>query len=274
MPIIQRLEVTLRHLEIKKLDTNMRLDRTKRDSATIARSIASLEAQIENPNSELNPARPVPNFDKGLADGFAWVSVDRTLPRVADDLLLRQIDNQPGVRLPPMFTGGKATDFLLPKGDPDKERELREKLSEERMRAAETAQELAVLQARSAQLEIVTAESTRMQNEIRHYLKPIEELYLKANPVVELMRQINESVAAVGLKVEEIAKLAISEAGTKSAFLAGVLDILLGVLIDRRLEDEVRLVLEPTEAGYKAKGLSVELKEKLRQVEQALDSLP
>lgn len=124
------------------------------------------------------------------------------------------------------------------------------------MRAARTAQEIPTLQARSARLEVTTVESTRMQSEIRHYLKPIDEMYLKTNPVVELMRQLKESVAAAGLKAENVARLAVNEAEPKAAFIAGVLDILLGVLIDRRLEDEVRLALEHLNTGYKGKGLN------------------
>lgn len=77
MPITQYLETSLRRLEIDTHHTNMFLDTAKKESQDVARVIASLEAQIENPNSELKPTDPLPNFDKGLADGFAWVRLGK-----------------------------------------------------------------------------------------------------------------------------------------------------------------------------------------------------
>jgi hypothetical protein len=156
----------------------------------------------------------------------------------------------------------------------DKEQQLREKLSQERMRAARTTHEITTFQARSAQLEVAIAEAMRLQMDLQYYLMPFGELYLKANPIVDIMQRLNESFAALVPKAKDVEKFAVHEAVPKTSFVAGVVDVLLAGLVDRRLEDEVRLVLGEVKKGYHGGGLSEEMKGKVRLAEQVLEALP
>jgi hypothetical protein len=83
----------MRRLRRNEHYTTMDLESAKTESKHVAKLIASIEAQFENPDSIPKPRLPDPN---SLADGFAWVSVDLTSP-----LALQMTDLHHSLRIDP-----------------------------------------------------------------------------------------------------------------------------------------------------------------------------